>query len=86
MLSGFWSLTLFRMDFFRAAHGWGGLFGPLPKICHRYPTMMKFGTVIPFLRKTQKLYKSRDTFLGFCWHQHFFTRNWQILLHQEIQV
>ena len=41
-------LTLFRMGFFGAAHGWGGgLFGPpLPKICHKYPTMMKLGTVI----------------------------------------
>ena len=28
-------LTLFRMGFFGAAHVWGGgLFGPLPKICH----------------------------------------------------
>ena len=41
-------LTLFRMGFFGAAHVWGGgLFGPLPKICHIYPTMMKLGTVIP---------------------------------------
>ena len=64
-----------------------GLFGPpLPKICHTYPAMMKLGTVIPYLRKTQKIYKSRDTSLEFCWHQHFFTRNQQILLHQEIQV
>ena len=31
-----------------------GLFGPLPKICHAYPTMMKFGTVIPYQRKIQK--------------------------------
>ena len=60
-------LTLFRMGFFGAAHGWGGgLFGPLPKIRHTYPTMMKLGTVIPYPRKIQKMYKSRDTFLEFC--------------------
>ena len=50
------------MGFFRAAHGWGAFLGPLPKISHTYPTMMKLGTVIPFLRKIQKMYKLRDTF------------------------
>ena len=59
---------------------------PLPKICHTYPTMMKLGTVIPYLRKIQKMYKSRDTSLEFCWHQHFFTKNQQFLVYQEIQV
>ena len=54
------------MGFFGAAHGWGGLFGPpLPKIHHTYPIMMKLGTVIPYQRKIQKMYKSRDTFLEF---------------------
>ena len=56
-------LTLFRMDFFGAAHWWGG--GgekpPLPKICHTYPTMIKLGTVIPYPKKIQKIYESRDT-------------------------
>ena len=56
------------------------------KIRHTYPTMMKLGTVVPYLRKIQKMYKSRDTFLEFCWHQHFFTGNQQILLHQEIDI
>ena len=55
-------LTLFRMGIFRAAH---------PKICHTYPTMMKLGTVIPYPKKIQKIYESRDTPLEFCWHQHF---------------
>ena len=43
------TLTLFRMDFFGAAHGWGegGIKAPLPKVCHPYPAMMKNGTVIP---------------------------------------
>ena len=35
--------------------GGGGKKFPLPIICHSYPTMMKFGTVIPYLKKTQKL-------------------------------
>ena len=38
----------------------------LPKIRHRYPTMIKVTTVIPYLRKIQKMYKSCDTFLEFC--------------------
>ena len=44
---------------------------PLPKICHRYPTMIKLGTVTPYLKRIQKIYESRDTAPGFCWHQHF---------------
>ena len=44
-------LTLFRMGFFGAAHAWS----PLPKICRTYPTMMKLGTVIPYLRKIQEI-------------------------------
>ena len=60
--------------------------GLLPKTCHTYPTMMKLGTVILYPRKIQKIYESRDTLLEFCWHQHFFTGNQQILLYQEIQI
>ena len=82
-LQGF--LTLFRMGFFGAAHGWGRLpFWPsLPKIFHTYPTMMKLGKVIPYLSKTQKIYKSRYTSAGI---SIFFGRNQLILLHQKIQV
>ena len=32
---------------------------------------MKIGTVIPYLKKIQKMYEPRDTLLDFCWHQHF---------------
>ena len=45
-------LTLFRMDIFGAALGWGlGVGGwakkhPLPKICHAYPKMMNLRSVI----------------------------------------
>ena len=49
------------MGLFGAAHGWGGpKRPPLPKICHRYPAMMKLGTVIPYLKKVQKIYKSHE--------------------------
>ena len=49
------SLTLFRMGIFGAAHGWGGgKKAPLPKICHKYRTIMKFGAFVPFLKKIQK--------------------------------
>ena len=48
---------------------------PLPKICHTYPTMMKLGTVISYIKKIQKIYKSHNT-----------TKNQQLLLKQEIQI
>ena len=66
-------LTLFRMDIFGAAQGSDGRQGrggakrsPLSKICCTDPTLMKLGKVIPYLNKIQKMYKSRDTSLGFC--------------------
>ena len=58
----------------------------LPKISHMYLTMMKLGTVIPYLKKIQKICESRDTPHEFCWNQLLFTRNQQILLYQEIQM
>ena len=33
--------------------------------------MMKIGTVLPYLKKIQKIYESRDKSPDFCWHQHF---------------
>ena len=45
---------------------WGGKKAPLPKICHTYPAMMKLGTVIPYPKKIQKIYESRDAPLEFC--------------------
>ena len=57
------------MDFFDAAHGWGGggqKGPPLPKICHTYPTLMKLGTVIPYPKEIQKIYESLDARLEFC--------------------
>ena len=51
-----------------------------------YSTMMKLGRAIPYLKKIQKIYESRETPPEFCLHQHFFTGNQQILLYQEIQT
>ena len=48
------------MGLFEVAHGWGSQRAPLPKICHTYPTIMKPGTVIPYLRKIKKIHKSPD--------------------------
>ena len=39
---------------------------PMTKICHAYPTMMKFGTVTLYLKKIQKIYESSDTLREFC--------------------
>ena len=62
-------LTLFRMGLFGAGHGSGGVKSPPPsEICHAYPTIMKLGTLISYLKKIQKIYKLRDTSLEFCWH------------------
>ena len=44
----------------------GGKKTPLFKICHTYPTMMKLGTLIPYLKMIQKIYKSRNKPLDFC--------------------
>ena len=52
---GMKTLTLFRIGFFGDAHGRGvAESSPLPKICHRYSTVMKLGTVIPSLKKNPK--------------------------------
>ena len=43
------------MGIFGATHEWeGAKRPPFPKICHTYPTMMKLGTVVPYLKKIQK--------------------------------
>ena len=56
------------MGLFLAALGWGrggAFWPPLLKIPDTYPTMMKLGKVIPYLREIRKMYKSRDTSLEF---------------------
>ena len=49
------------MGFFRGCSRMGGgqKGPPLKSVTH--PTMMKLGTVIPYLKKIQKIYESRDT-------------------------
>ena len=42
--------------------------------------------VIPYLKKIYNIYESSDTLLEFCWNQHFFNGNQEILLYQEIQI
>ena len=78
------------MGIFESAHEWRGGGGakspPVPKICHTYPTMIKLGTVIPYLKKIQKTYESRGAPSEVCQHQHFFTGIHLILLYQEIQI
>ena len=91
MMQKFWEpLTLLGMGLFAAAYGWSGkgwqkgVF--LSEICHTYPTLVKLGIVIPYLKKIQKIHKSRDTPLEFYWHQYFFSENQQFLVYQKMQV
>ena len=61
------ALTLFRMALFGTANRWGGgQNSPFPKTCHTYPTKIKLGIIIPYLKKTQNIYESRNTPLEFC--------------------
>ena len=55
---------LFR-DCSRMGEGGRAFWPTLRKICHTNPTMMKLGTVISYLRKIQRMYKSSDTPLEF---------------------
>ena len=65
------TLTLFRIVFFGAAHGRLGVQKcPLSKICHIYPTLIKLGAIVPYLKK----------------NAHFFIENQQLLVYQEMQV
>ena len=68
--------------------GWGRVSKKrsFSKICHTYPTLLKLDIVILYQKKIQKIHKARDTPLEFCWHHHFFTKNQQFLVYQEIQV
>ena len=55
------------MGHFGAAHRWGEGWqkgSPFSKICHTYPTLMRLGAYIPYLKKIQKTHKSRDTNAG----------------------
>ena len=60
------TLKLFGLQGLRRKEGVGGKKNPsFPKpVTH--PTMKKLATVIPYLKKIQKIHKSRDTPLEFC--------------------
>ena len=61
------NLNPIQYGLFRGCSWMVGAFWPplLPKIPHTYPT------IILYLTKIQKMYKSRDTSFEFCWYQHF---------------
>ena len=59
---------------------------PLPIVCHTYPTMMKLGTVIPYLKKIKKFMNHVTHPLSSADISFFFPRNHQILLYQEILI
>ena len=85
------SLTLFRMAFLGAAHGWGAKVGAkrslVSKICHTYPTLMKLGTVISYLRKMQKKSINHVTHpLSSADIRIFSLKISNFLVYQEIQV
>ena len=46
--------------------GGGAQKGPPSLKSVTYPTVMKLGTAIPYLKKIEKIHKSRDTPLEFC--------------------
>ena len=48
------------------AHRWRGKKATLSKICHTYLTIMQLGTIIPYLKKVQKIYKTREASLELC--------------------
>ena len=64
---------------FRSCTQMGGKEAPLPKICDRYPAMLKLCTVILNLKKIQKIYESHGTFPEFRSHQHFSTKNTDVV-------
>ena len=80
------------MGFFGAAHGRGSGGGggakrpSLPKMCHTYPTMIKLGGVILYLKKIQKLYELGQTPLSSVDISIFLLEISKILLYQEIQI
>ena len=53
------------------------------KTSDKDPTIMKLGTVIPYLKKIYKIYKSRDASLQISQHQNFFTGNQRFLFYQD---
>ena len=80
-------LTLLMMGpFFEVAHGLGGPKKP-PSLKYVLHILQWWHLAqLYHTQRRSKKYISRDTPLEFYWHQHFFTKNQQILLYQEIQI
>ena len=70
------------MGLFGAVHGWGAKSLPSSKICHTYPTMMKLGVVISYLKGIQKVYESRETSA----FSHRISANFAILRNTDILI
>ena len=70
-------LTLSRMGLFQGCLRIEGSkkAPPHPKICDIFSYNNETWDDYTLLNEFQKMYKSRDRLLEFCWHQHFFTRN-----------
>ena len=67
-------LTLLQWDFFsRLLMHWGQISF----------IFCNDATVVPYLKKIQKIYKPPGNPLEFIWHEHFFTENQQVLLYQK---
>ena len=81
-------LTLSRMGLFQGCLRIEGSkkAPPHPKICDIFSYNNETWDDYTLLNEFQKMYKSRDRLLEFCWHQHFFTGNQQLLSYQEIQI
>ena len=81
-----WIFNLIQDGLFRSCSKLGSKKVLFSKICHTYPTIMKLGTAVRYLKRIHKIYKSRETSHDLCWYQFFFTGNQQLLLYQEIQI
>ena len=55
-------LTLFRVDLFRATHGWRETWKA---------TIMTLYTVLPYPKRTQNMYRTRDISFKLFWLHHF---------------
>ena len=54
--------------------------GLLFKYYYTYPVVIELGTVIRYLKKIQKTYKSRNTHHELCWHQSFCHKSTIVIL------
>ena len=58
----------FKNQYFTIDFNWNLFLRPLHKICNTYPTMMKLGTVIAYLKKTLKLFWNNGCNFIICVH------------------